>query len=63
MKQPLSGSGLDAATALQSVEWLALGFEFIDPPYAEAQFKPVDFAAAYGWRKAWKQAICLVVAR
>src|SRR5436853_7175504 len=32
LKQPLASGGLDAATVLQSVEWLAIGFEIIDCP-------------------------------
>ena len=30
------------------VEWLALGFEIIDCPYADWKFQPADFVAAYG---------------
>jgi 2-keto-4-pentenoate hydratase len=52
LREPLSTPGLDAATVLRSVEWIALGFEFIDPPYSEAQFKPVDFVAADGLHQA-----------
>jgi 2-keto-4-pentenoate hydratase len=46
LKQPVT-SGL-AATALQSVEWLAIGFEIIDCPFPDWQFKPADFVAAFG---------------
>ncbi len=52
MREPLSGAGLDAASALKAVEWIALGFELIDAPFGEAQFKPVDFVAAYGLHQA-----------
>ena len=38
----------DAAAALEAVEWLALGFEIIDCPYADWQYQPADFVAAYG---------------
>ena len=31
-----------------AVEWMALGFEIIDCPFPDWQFKPVDFVAAYG---------------
>ena len=37
-----------AAAALEAVEWLALGFEIIDCPYADWKFQPADFVAAYG---------------
>ena len=33
---------------LRHVEWLALGFEVIDPPYVDGKFQPADFVAAYG---------------
>jgi 2-keto-4-pentenoate hydratase len=29
-------------------EWMAVGFEIIDCPFPDWQFKPVDFVAAYG---------------
>jgi len=51
LKRPLSGTP-DAATALEHVEWLALGFEIIDCPFPGWQFKPVDFVAAYGLHRA-----------
>jgi 2-oxo-3-hexenedioate decarboxylase len=39
---------LDAAAALQAVDWLALGFELIHSPFPGWQFKPADFVAAAG---------------
>ncbi len=33
---------------LESVEWLAIGFEIIDCPFPDWQFKPADFVAAGG---------------
>ena len=42
----------DAAGALASVEWLALGFEIVDSVYADAKFQPADFVAAYGFHAA-----------
>lgn len=48
MKTPLGASITEAATALEGVEWLALGFEIIDCPYAGWRFQPADFVAAYG---------------
>jgi len=47
LKAPLSG-GQDAAGALASVEWLALGFEIIDCVFPDWKFQPADFTAAYG---------------
>jgi len=56
MKAPL-GAGIteavaagitEAVAALQAVEWLALGFEIIDCPYADWKYQPADFVAAYG---------------
>jgi 2-oxo-3-hexenedioate decarboxylase len=51
LKQSLSGRP-DAATALEHVDWMALGFEIIDCPFPGWQFKPVDFVAAYGLHRA-----------
>ena len=48
LKAPLGADISDAAAALEAVEWLALGFEIIDCPYADWQFQPADFVAAYG---------------
>jgi 2-oxo-3-hexenedioate decarboxylase len=41
-------AGADAAAALQHVDWLAIGFELIDCPYPDWQFKPADFVAGFG---------------
>jgi 2-oxo-3-hexenedioate decarboxylase len=38
----------DPVAVLGHVEWLALGFEVIDCPYADWKFQPPDFVAAYG---------------
>jgi 2-oxo-3-hexenedioate decarboxylase len=48
LRQPVASAGLDAAAVLENVEWLAVGFEIIDCPYPDWQFKPADFVAAYG---------------
>jgi 2-keto-4-pentenoate hydratase len=48
LKEPILSAGLDAAAVLQNVEWVAVGFEIIDCPYPDWQFKPADFVAAYG---------------
>src|SRR4051812_40881857 len=48
LKEPIGAAGLDAAAVLQNVDWLAMGFEIIDCPYPDWQFKPADFVAAGG---------------
>ena len=48
LRAPLGAGITEAAVALESVEWLALGFEIIDCPYADWKFQPADFVAAYG---------------
>jgi 2-oxo-3-hexenedioate decarboxylase len=50
LRTPLAGG--DAIAALQSVEWIALGFEIIDCVYADWKFHPADFVAAYGFHAA-----------
>jgi 2-keto-4-pentenoate hydratase len=42
------GEGLDAAAALGSADWLAVGFEIIDCPFPEWKFQPSDFVASFG---------------
>jgi 2-keto-4-pentenoate hydratase len=48
LKKLEMGEGLDAAGALASTDWLALGFEIIDCPYPEWKFQPSDFVASFG---------------
>jgi 2-keto-4-pentenoate hydratase len=48
LKQPVTGAASDAASALASVDWLALGFEIIDCPFPEWKFQPSDFVASFG---------------
>jgi 2-oxo-3-hexenedioate decarboxylase len=48
LKQPVVGEGSDAAAALASADWLALGFEIIDCPFPEWKFQPGDFVASFG---------------
>lgn len=48
LKQPITAEGLDATAAIESTEWLAIGFEIIDCPYPEWQFQPSDFLACFG---------------
>ena len=48
LKQPVTGAPSDAASALASVDWLALGFEIIDCPFPDWKFQPSDFVASFG---------------
>jgi 2-keto-4-pentenoate hydratase len=48
LKQSLTGDSSDAHAALEASEWLALGFEIIDCPFADWKFQPSDFVASYG---------------
>jgi 2-oxo-3-hexenedioate decarboxylase len=47
LREPIT-QALDAAGALASTDWLALGFEIIDCPYPEWKFQPSDFVASFG---------------
>jgi 2-keto-4-pentenoate hydratase len=47
VKQPIP-AGADAAAALASSDWLALGFEIIDCPFPDWKFQPSDFVASFG---------------
>ena len=42
------GNAPTPANTLESVEWLAIGFEIIDCVYPGWKFQPADFVAAYG---------------
>jgi 2-keto-4-pentenoate hydratase len=48
LKQAFTGQGLDAAAALASADWLAMGFEIIDCPFPEWKFQPGDLVASFG---------------
>ena len=48
LKQTIISEGLDASAALEATEWLAIGFEIIDCPFAEWKFQPSDFVASFG---------------
>ena len=48
LKQAITARGLDAATALECTDWLALGFEIIDCPFLGWHFQPSDFVASFG---------------
>jgi 2-oxo-3-hexenedioate decarboxylase len=45
---PVMGESPDAAAALASTDWLAVGFEIIDCPFPGWQFQPSDFVASFG---------------
>ena len=48
LKTPLPPGDLEPAAVLESVEWLALGFEIIDCVFPDWKFQPADFVAAFG---------------
>jgi 2-keto-4-pentenoate hydratase len=48
LKHAVTGEPSDAASALASVDWLALGFEIIDCPFPDWKFQPSDFVASFG---------------
>jgi 2-keto-4-pentenoate hydratase len=48
LKQPILAEGIGATAALESTEWIAIGFEIIDYPFPEWQFQPSDFVASFG---------------
>src|SRR5208282_2667012 len=48
LKQSVTGEGLDAAAALASADWLAIGFEIIDCPFPGWKLQPSDFVASFG---------------
>ena len=48
MKKAMPAPDIDAVTALEASEWLALGFEIIDCPFPGWQFQPSDFVASFG---------------
>jgi 2-keto-4-pentenoate hydratase len=52
LKQPMVGETPDAAAALASTDWLAVGFEVIDCPFPQWQFQPSDFVASFGFHAA-----------
>ncbi|MHB8215537.1 MAG: 2-keto-4-pentenoate hydratase [Candidatus Sulfotelmatobacter sp.] len=48
LKRTMMNQELDAAAALASTDWLALGFEIIDCPFPGWKFQPSDFVASFG---------------
>jgi 2-keto-4-pentenoate hydratase len=48
VKSAIPSEAPDATTALESTDWLALGFEIIDCPFPDWKFQPSDFVASFG---------------
>jgi 2-keto-4-pentenoate hydratase len=48
LKAPVTGEASDAAAALASADWLAIGFEIIDCPFPDWKFQSSDFVASFG---------------
>jgi 2-oxo-3-hexenedioate decarboxylase len=48
LKAPMGPGPFEPAAVLDSVEWLALGFEIIDCVFADWKFQPADFVASFG---------------
>jgi 2-keto-4-pentenoate hydratase len=48
LKEAVTAEGSDAASALASADWLALGFEIIDCPFPDWKFQPSDFVGSFG---------------
>jgi len=48
LKRQITEESSDAASALASTDWLALGFEVIDCPFPDWKFQPSDFVASFG---------------
>jgi 2-oxo-3-hexenedioate decarboxylase len=46
---PTLPTSSDAAAVLESVEWLALGFELVDNPFPDWKFQPADLVASFGF--------------
>jgi 2-oxo-3-hexenedioate decarboxylase len=49
LKSPVVDDPVDPVSVLNSVEWLSLGYEIVDCPFPEWQFKPQDLVAAFGF--------------
>jgi len=48
LKQPILAGDISAAAALESTEWLAIGFEIIACPFPDWKFQPCDLVACFG---------------
>lgn len=49
LKATVDGDPADPSAVLNAVEWLSLGYEIVDCPFAEWRFQPPDLVAAYGF--------------
>jgi 2-keto-4-pentenoate hydratase len=49
LKSPIAGDTSDPVAVMKAVEWLSLGYEIVDCPFPEWQFKPQDLVAAFGF--------------
>ncbi len=49
LKATVEGDSTDPSAVLNAVEWLSLGYEIVDCPFAAWQFQPPDLVAAYGF--------------
>lgn len=49
LKATVEGDPTDPSAVLNAVEWLSLGYEIVDCPFAAWQFQPSDLVAAYGF--------------
>jgi 2-oxo-3-hexenedioate decarboxylase len=56
MKEPVTTDDI-----MQSIEWIALGFEIIDCVYPDWKFQPPDFVAAFGLHAALMVGTPLIV--
>jgi len=48
LKHAITAEHISATAALESTDWLAIGYELIDCPYPTWKFQPSDFVAALG---------------
>ena len=46
---PTLPTSTEAEAVLESVEWLALGFELVDNPFPDWKFQPADLVASFGF--------------
>src|SRR5258705_2824170 len=52
LKAAVDGDPTDPVAVLRAVEWLSLGYEIVDCPFADWQFQPPDLVAAFGFHAA-----------
>jgi len=49
LRTSVDGDPTDPAAVLTAVEWLSLGYEIVDCPFADWKFQPPDLVAAFGF--------------